>query len=92
MIIRLEDLNRVSEAAFHEYLGLNDFTIVNTNVGREKPYHQLYEQFKQLPIPSSYLDGAYSTRYAAHFYTESEIRTFRNRWLHTAPNAGENGE
>jgi hypothetical protein len=89
IIIRLEDLNRVAGKSFHEFIGVDEFTIVNANVGGEKPYHKLYEQFKKMPIPEEYLEKAYNTRYARYFYTEKEIETFREGWLH--PNSG-NGE
>ena len=81
LIIRLEDLNRVAKRAFDEFMGVKDFSIVSTNVGKVKPYHKLYEQFKKLPVSSSYLDTAYATRYARHFYTDKEIEAFRKRWL-----------
>jgi len=81
MIIRMEDLNRVAENAFREFMGLESFSIISTNVGEEKPYRKLYEQFKKLPLPASYLDKEYSSRYARYFYTENEIAAFRKHWL-----------
>ncbi len=80
LIIRLEDLDRIGGQVFHEFLGITDLKIVNTNIGAEKPYHRLYEQFKKKPIPSAYLDSAYATKYARHFYTDEEIEAFRARW------------
>ena len=80
MIIRMEDLNRVAENAFREFMGMESFSIISTNVGKEKPYRKLYEQFKKLPLPASYLDKEYSSRYARHFYTEDEIAAFRKHW------------
>ena len=85
MIIRLEDLNRVAGQAFKEFINIKDFSIVSTNVSEEKPYHHLYKQFKSLPIPSTYLDDAYNTRYARHFYSENEIKSFRDRWQYPKP-------
>ena len=52
----------------------------HTNVGEEKPYRKLYELFKKLPLPASYLDKEYSSRYARYFYTEDEIAAFRKHW------------
>lgn len=82
MIIRLEDLNRVAPEAFNEFLELDDFQLINQNIGDEKPYKELYKQFKSLPLPADYLDAAYSTKYARHFYTADELQAFRQRWLH----------
>jgi hypothetical protein len=80
LLIRLEDLNRVAEHAFGGFLDLRNFKLVNTNVGSEKKYFSLYEQFKKMPIPSSYLDKAYATQYARQFYADAEITSFRARW------------
>ncbi len=84
IIIRLEDLNRVAEQAFDEFLGIKDFKIINVNVGEDKPYAALYQQFKQRPLPDAYVDAIYKTRFARHFYTDSEIEQFRNKWTKSA--------
>jgi hypothetical protein len=81
MIIRLEDLNRVAEQAFDDFLGLKEFKVVNVNVGDEKPYAELYDQFKKRPLPENYVDEGYQTRFARHFYSADEIAGFRNRWI-----------
>ncbi|MBI5825772.1 MAG: glycoside hydrolase family 99-like domain-containing protein [Chloroflexi bacterium] len=81
LIVRLEDLNLVAGQAFKEFINIEDFSIINTNIGEEKPYYQLYNQFKSLPVPIEYLDNAYNSRYARHFYTDDEINFFRERWL-----------
>jgi hypothetical protein len=82
MVIRLEDLDRVAHKAFYDFIRLKDFQVINQNIGDEKPYSQLYKQFKATPLPGEYLDTAYKTQYARHFYTPQELETFRNRWLH----------
>lgn len=81
MIIRLEDLNRVAERAFDHFLGLKKFEIVNVNIGDEKPYAELYNQFKKKPLPEKYVEEGYQTRFAKHFYSEVEIAAFRSRWI-----------
>ena len=83
LIIRLEDLNLVARRAFHDFVGIRDFSIISTNVGNEKPYRKLYEEFKKLPVASTYLDAAYTTRYARHFYSDQEINAFRKNWSHS---------
>lgn len=80
MIVRLEDLNRVAEKAFDEFLGIKKFEVVNVNIGDEKPYAELYNEFKKRPLPEDYVDSGYQTRFARHFYTSREIERFRKRW------------
>lgn len=82
MIIRLEDLDRVAPKAFQKFLMLDDFEVINQNIGSDKPYSELYKKFKSVPLPAEYLDIAYSTLYARHFYTAAELEVFRQRWLH----------
>ncbi len=85
IVIRLEDLNRVGVTAFQEFIGLDNFQIINSNVASDKPYSQIYEQFKKtVALPVSYVDSAYQTRYAEHFYTPDEIQKFRQKWLSIA--------
>lgn len=80
IIFRLEDLNSVAKKAFDEFLGIQDFEIINVNVGEQKRYAELYEQFKQRPLPEQYVDAIYNTRFARHFYTDLEIEQFRKKW------------
>lgn len=80
IIIRLEDLNRVAEQAFDEFLGLKNFKVVNANIGKEKPYAELYNEFKKHPLPVDYIDQGYGSRFANHFYTRDEIAAFRKHW------------
>ncbi len=81
MIVRLEDLDRIGPQAFNKFLKIRRFQIINQNIGEQKPYSKLYKEFKSVPLPVEYLDIAYNTPYAQHFYTAQEIETFRNRWL-----------
>ncbi len=81
MIIRLEDLNRVAPRAFYEFTRLKNFEVLHYNIGENKAYSQLYKQFKSTPLPASYLERAYNTQYAQHFYSAKERETFQQRWL-----------
>ena len=81
MIIRLEDLNRVAEKAFDEFLGLKNFKVVSVNISENKPYAKLYNEFKSRPLPAEYVNKAYNGRYARHFYADEELQAFRKKWL-----------
>lgn len=84
IIIRLEDLNTVAKQAFDDFLGLKDFEVFNTNVGEEKVYANLYKEFKSRPLPLEYIKRAYQSRYANHFYTQTEIESFTKKWTASA--------
>ncbi len=81
LLIRLEDLNRVAENAFEEFIGVKNLKIINTNTSEQKKYADLYRRFKERPLPVEYVDAIYATRFARHFYTDAELNTFRKNWI-----------
>jgi hypothetical protein len=82
LVIRLEDLADCAASAFKEYLGLEDFHLVNKNVGAKKMYAPLYDAFKkQVSIPPGYVDRLLNSEYMRTFYTDEEIRGAREKWL-----------
>jgi len=82
LLIRLEDLNKVSKQVFNQFLGLEEFEIISTNIGTQKPYAELYKEFKKRPLHEDFINQAYATRFARHFYAPQEIERFRRAWLH----------
>lgn len=81
LLIRLENLNQCAKMAFKDFLDIDDFTIVNTNIGGEKVYAPIYKKFKETVVmPQDYLDKFYNSKYMRHFYNESEIESFRAKW------------
>ncbi len=80
LIFRLEDLNECAGTAMSQFLGLNDFSLVHSNVADDKDYAEVYRAFKRLPLPQSFVDAMYSTRFARHFYTEQELERLTQSW------------
>ena len=81
MLIRLESLNNCASDAFKDFLGLDGFSVVDSNVGESKDYADLYNAFKKkLCFPEEYLEKMYSSKMVKHFYTEDEIAIFKNKW------------
>ncbi|MEM7573476.1 MAG: putative capsular polysaccharide synthesis family protein [Bacteroidota bacterium] len=62
-----------------DFVPLEQLEWHNRNQGTEKPYAQLYQEFKALPLPDWYLDQMYNSRYARHFYGD-EIESLRQQW------------
>jgi hypothetical protein len=51
------------------------------NEGRDRAYGERYREFlAAVRLPTEVLDRAYSSRYARHFYADSELEEFRRRW------------
>jgi hypothetical protein len=81
LLIRLENLDTCARDAFSRFLGVENFVLVNENVGSAKAYAPLYKEFREsVALPNSYLDEMYASRYVRHFYSEGEIAEFRVKW------------
>jgi len=81
LLLKLETLNIACKAAFKDFLGIDDFTLVASNVGLQKRYGSLYRRFlDEVDLPISYLDAIYQTDLVKHFYSEFEIERFYHRW------------
>jgi hypothetical protein len=82
MIIKLEYLNQCVQLAFKEFIDVEDFNLINTNIGNQKDYAAVYSQFKDFIIfPKHYIDKMYQTKYMQHFYSDEEINQFRHKWF-----------
>lgn len=81
LLVRLEDLDRVANTAFAEFLGTGVANVVRSNDAADKVYADVYRRFKKLlKIPRQYVDRMYSSQYSRHFYTPAELAAFRAHW------------
>jgi hypothetical protein len=80
MVVRLEDMNRISPVAIEKFIGLKGFRPYTFNMGSESGYAEIYNQFKAKPLPPEYLEKAYASRMACHFYTKAELERFTAKW------------
>jgi hypothetical protein len=87
MLLRLEDMNRIAPQAVHDLLGIDNFHLHSFNARSHSTSSDLYEQFKNLPLPHWYVERAYSTKLAQHFYTEEERTRLAEKWLRTSTTA-----
>jgi hypothetical protein len=63
-----------------EFLGLEDFKLYDANGSADNTCADLCQAFKAKALPREYVDRMYSTRFARHFYPESQIEGFRHKW------------
>lgn len=80
LVLRFEDFRKLSPFVFEEFLGLQDFELLNKNTGEERNTGGLYRMFKTQPIKHDYLERMYSTQYAHHFYSQEELHDFQKYW------------
>lgn len=81
LLIRLEDLNDVAVKAFRNFMKVENVTLQNTNISKDKKYSDEYGLFKQnVVLPREYIDSMYNTKYMKHFYSGEEIFRLRQKW------------
>ena len=81
LVLKLEKLSECAGQAFAEFLGINDFELVQRNVGARKIYAPLYDAAKNnMKVPADYADRLYTSKYMTTFYSEEEIEAARQRW------------
>ena len=87
LLIKLERLFDCHKAAFNEFLGIENFCLINTNLGIQKQYYPIYKQVKEsISIPDEVLDRIYSSRLVRRFYNDKEITDFKKKWSKKAVN------
>jgi hypothetical protein len=81
LLFKLEKLNQCAPEAIGRFLHVQDFVLARANVGEDKSYASLYDEFKKtVALPGSYLDRMYRSQLVQHFYGRDEIDRFRARW------------
>jgi len=81
LLVRQESLERAASplGKFFELSGSVDLR--RENVGADKDYASLYRDvLAQVRLPGEMVDSVYSTRFARHFYSDTELEAFRRRW------------
>lgn len=81
LLIRMESLNNCYNQAFNKFMGLDDFSLAVKNVARKGDCLKCEEFLATAVLPTEYLDRMYTSRYATHFYSQAEIKHFREEWM-----------
>jgi len=84
VLIMRHDLNdRLKEKCVAELIGCPAISIVPRNVGAQKSYAHLYQEFLgRLELTEKYVDHQLGSKYARHFFGPDEIARLRARWIH----------
>jgi len=81
LVLRFEELSVLAEPLIAEYLQIQRFQMIKSNVGEEKDGGALYKEVKHtIRFPKEFLDYVYASKYANHFYNSGEIDRFRTKW------------
>ena len=83
LLLNMEDMNSILPNALQEFFNYNSkISLKHENIGDNKAYS--YEQNiikNQVSIDRNILSCFYSTKYMRHFYSDSKIQRFINRWV-----------
>jgi len=86
LVFRIDIPDSTKEFAIREFLNFPAFHLEKSNVGSEKEYNALYNDFKKnTTLPDEYLDMMCASKYFRHFYKSSEINSIRDKWSRHKP-------
>jgi hypothetical protein len=81
LVMKCELDDALKADAIRQFLGLDEFAIVRSNVTSNRAHAPQYEEFKRrVRMPDDLLDEMYESKYARHFYSPEERAAFRRRW------------
>lgn len=81
LVIKLEKLQECAKDAFHEFLGIPDFSLFNSNLGEKKRSSVVYKEFKKnIIFKETYLNALLDSPKVRHFYTDLEINEFKKKY------------
>jgi len=80
LILRIDLSDDVKSQVIGDFLECPSFELTNYNKGEEKPYADLYQEFKEnVYFDREYLQSLFDTKLAKHFFSEDEINTSINK-------------
>ncbi|NRY60054.1 putative capsular polysaccharide synthesis family protein [Clostridium beijerinckii] len=80
LLYRMENIKELSDV-FGEFLKIDNFQLQTLNDGNSKWYAKSYKNFiKNIELPKEYVEKVYNGKFMKHFYSESEIKKFRDKW------------
>ncbi len=81
LLMRLENLTACVQDAIEVFFGIQDFKLINVNIGNQKKYNKIYRDFlENANLPANYIDLMYDSKFCKHFYNSDEIEEFRKSW------------
>jgi len=86
LLLKIEIPDTIKEMAISEFLALDYFRLSKKNIGQEKKYASIYQDFKRsIKLPAGYIDLMMESKYTRHFYSDAEISEYKNKWSSFAP-------
>lgn len=82
LVIKLEVADEVKAKAIQDFLGIEEFRMVEpVNTAEDRGYIHTYRDFQQtVELPEAYVELMYSSDYMRHFYSDTEIEATKLKW------------
>ena len=81
LVLKCELENSKKEKIIEKFLSIENFKILNHNIGTEKYYNSIYTAFKKkIYLPEEYIDKLLDSKFTKNFYSKSEITLFKSKW------------
>jgi hypothetical protein len=81
LVMRSEMNDNDKVKVIRDFLNLNEFQLVNRNIGAQKEYAPVYEEFKRnVKLPLDYIDEMCKSKYFSYFYEQDVINAVRKKW------------
>lgn len=81
LVVKMEMLNQI-EHVIREFVGVDNFKLINDNLGSEKNYSYMYKELKEkITLSKEYVDFYYNdNEYFNWFYSSDERDIFMKKW------------
>jgi hypothetical protein len=81
LVLKSELDDAAKQSAIGDFLDLEGFEMLRSNVTARKQEADLYDRFKrEARFDQAFLERMYGSKYARHFYSPRELERFRARW------------
>lgn len=81
LILKSKIEDSLKEKSIAEFLGVDSFKIIRSNVSDKKKYNRVYQEFtNKIKLPRDYLEKMCSSKYTKHFYSKDEIDKILAKW------------
>jgi len=81
LVLKSEIDDAAKQHAIAEFLGLDGFEMVRSNITAQKQEASLYDRFKrEIRFSRAFLSRMYDSKYARHFYARWELEELSARW------------
>jgi hypothetical protein len=81
LVLKSEIDDAAKQRAIAEFLGLDGFEMIRSNITARKQEANLYDRFKrETRFSRAFLSRMYDSKYARHFYARRELEELGARW------------